>query len=318
MKATSRIFVAGHRGLVGSAIVRELRRQGFDHVLLCSREEVDLTSQEDVRSFFSSERPEYVFLAAAKVGGILANSSYPAEFIRDNLSIELNVIDAAWRNRAKKVAFLGSSCIYPKFAPQPMKEEYLLTGALEPTNEWYAIAKIAGIKLCQAYRAQYGFSAISLMPTNLYGPGDNFDFESAHVLPALMRKCHEGQAQNRPEVVIWGTGTPRREFLHVDDLASAAVFLMQHYDQPEIINVGTGKDICIAELAGLIAQTVGYHGRFIFDTSKPDGTPRKLLDVSRLNALGWRHSIGLEEGIRTTYNWFLNHIESAPLVSTIG
>ncbi|MBV9764851.1 MAG: GDP-L-fucose synthase, partial [Acidobacteriaceae bacterium] len=314
MNRQSRIYVAGHRGLAGSAIIRELRRKGFDNLLLRTRQELDLTSQLDVSSFFSSEKPEYVFLAAAKVGGILANSTYPADFIRENLSIELNVIDAAWRHGTKKLLFLGSSCIYPKFAPQPIKEEYLLTGALEPTNEWYATAKITGIKLCQAYRAQHGFNAISLMPTNLYGPGDNFDFETSHVLPALLRKCHEAEAQASPQLVIWGTGTPRREFLHVDDLASAAVFLMQRYDQPEIINVGTGEDITIADLARLIAQRVGYRGKLVFDTSKPDGTPRKLLDVSRLHALGWRHSIELEDGIRSTYEWFLNHVEPGRLV----
>ena len=318
MNRQSRIYVAGHRGLAGSAIIRELRRKGFDNLLLRTRQELDLTSQLDVSSFFSSEKPEYVFLAAAKVGGILANSTYPADFIRENLSIELNVIDAAWRHGTKKLLFLGSSCIYPKFAPQPIKEEYLLTGALEPTNEWYATAKITGIKLCQAYRAQHGFNAISLMPTNLYGPGDNFDFETSHVLPALLRKCHEAEAQASPQLVIWGTGTPRREFLHVDDLASAAVFLMQRYDQPEIINVGTGEDITIADLARLIAQRVGYRGKLVFDTSKPDGTPRKLLDVSRLHALGWRHSIELEDGIRSTYEWFLNHVEPGRLVPTIA
>ncbi|MBV9157141.1 MAG: GDP-L-fucose synthase [Acidobacteriaceae bacterium] len=317
MNRQSRIYVAGHRGLAGSAIIRELRRKGFDNLLLRTRQELDLTSQLDVSSFFSSEKPEYVFLAAAKVGGILANSTYPADFIRENLSIELNVIDAAWRHGTKKLLFLGSSCIYPKFAPQPIKEEYLLTGALEPTNEWYATAKITGIKLCQAYRAQHGFNAISLMPTNLYGPGDNFDFETSHVLPALLRKCHEAEAQASPQLVIWGTGTPRREFLHVDDLASAAVFLMQRYDQPEIINVGTGEDITIADLARLIAQRVGYRGKLVFDTSKPDGTPRKLLDVSRLHALGWRHSIELEDGIGSTYEWFLHHVEPGRLVTTI-
>jgi len=314
MEATSRIFLAGHHGLVGSAILRNLQRRGFANILTRSRKELDLTSREAVNSFFATEQPEFVFLAAAKVGGIVANATYPADFIRDNLAIQLNVIDAAWRNGVKKLEFLGSSCIYPKFAPQPMKEEYLLTGELEPTNEWYAIAKIAGIKLCQAYRAQYGFNAISLMPTNLYGPGDNFDLQNSHVLPALLRKFHEATSEKRPEVTIWGTGTPRREFLHVDDLADAAVFLMRHYDNPEIVNVGTGEDVTIRELAELVARTVGFEGRFAFDTSKPDGTPRKLLDVSRLHSLGWKHSIPLGEGVQSTYQWFLKNVESARLV----
>ena len=318
MKTTSRIFVAGHRGLVGSAIVRELHRQGFNNLLVQTREEVDLTSQEQVQSFFASERPEYVFLAAAKVGGILANTTFPADFIRDNLSIALNVIDAAWRSGTTKLEFLGSSCVYPKAAAQPIREEYLLTGALEPTNEWYAVAKIAGIKLCQAYRAQYGFRAISLMPTNLYGPGDNFNLQNSHVIPALIRKFHEAQTHRMEEVVIWGSGTPRREFLHVDDLARAAVFLMQEYDESEIINVGTGQDVTIAELAQCVAECAGYKGRLVFDTSKPDGTPRKLLDLSRLRALGWQASIPLEDGIRSTYEWFLNHFESARLAGMAG
>ena len=311
----SRIFVAGHRGLAGSAIVRRLEALGYRNLLLRSRNELDLTSKQDVDSFFASEQPEFVFLAAAKVGGILANSSYPADFIRDNLAIELNVIDAAWRFGVKKLEFLGSSCIYPKLAPQPMKEESLLTGSLEPTNEWYAIAKIAGIKLCQAYRAQYGFNAISLMPTNLYGPGDNFDLASSHVLPALIRKFHQAHAEGQSTVVIWGTGTPRREFLHVDDLAAAAVFLMERYNEPEIINVGVGEEISIRDLAALIAGTVGFDGSLLFDPSKPDGTPRKLLDVSRLRSLGWHASISLEDGIAATYRWFLRNIETARLVT---
>lgn len=313
MKKSSRIFIAGHSGLVGSAILRTLRRQGFTHLILRSRSELDLASREQVDSLFEAEAPEYVFLAAARVGGILANSMYPADFIRNNLAIELNVIDSAWRHGVKKLEFLGSSCIYPKSAPQPIKEEYLLSGPLEPTNEWYAVAKIAGIKLCQAYRRQYGFSAISLMPSNLYGPGDNFDLQTSHVLPALIRKFHEAQSEGDSQVVIWGTGTPRREFLHVDDLASAAVFLMQHYDEPEIVNVGTGEDVTIRELAELIAAAAEYQGKFVFDSSKPDGTPRKLLDVRRLHALGWRHSIPLEEGIRSTYDWFLANLGSARL-----
>jgi GDP-L-fucose synthase len=304
MNATDRIFVAGHRGLVGSAIVRELRRQGFENFILKTRQETDLTSREAVERLFACERPAYVFFAAAKVGGILANSRYPASFIYDNLAIELNLIDAAWRHGVKKLQFLGSSCIYPKLAPQPLKEEYLLSGPLEPTNEWYAIAKIAGIKLCQAYREQHGFNAISLMPTNLYGPGDNFDLESSHVLPALIRKFDEAHAEGRSEVSVWGSGTPRREFLHVDDLANGAVFMMQNYDDAAIVNIGAGEDIAIADLAALVADIVGYRGQVVFDTAKPDGTPRKLLDVSRIRAAGWRHRIGLEEGVRSTYQWF--------------
>ncbi|MGA8029358.1 MAG: GDP-L-fucose synthase [Bryobacteraceae bacterium] len=304
MQSSSRIFVAGHRGLVGSAIVRHLRREGFENLILRSRKEVDLTSRNAVDALFATEQPEYVFLCAGKVGGILANITFPAEFIRDNLAIQLNVIDAAHHNGVTKLEFLGSSCIYPKLAPQPIKEEYLLTGPLEPTNESYAIAKIAGIKLCQAYRAQYGFGAICVMPTNLYGPGDHFDLQNSHVLPALIRKFHDAHRERRREVVIWGTGAPRREFLHVDDLASAAVFLMQRYDAPEIINAGTGEDVTIAELAKIIAQCTGYTGEFVFDSSKPDGMPRKLLDITRLHSTGWRHSISLEAGIRSTYDWF--------------
>ncbi len=317
MNRKSRIFVAGHRGLVGSAIVRLLRREGFENLILRSREETDLTSREAVEKLFAEQQPEFVFLAAAKVGGILANSTYPADFIRDNLVIQLNVIDAAWRYGVKKLEFLGSSCIYPKLAPQPIKEEYLLTGSLEPTNEWYAVAKIAGIKLCQAYRAQYGFNAISLMPTNLYGPGDNFDLRNSHVLPALIRKFHDAKAELQSEATIWGTGKPRREFLHADDLASAAVFLMQHYDEGEIINVGTGEDITIADLARLVADVVGFTGSLTFDTAKPDGTPRKLLDVTRLHALGWRHKINLADGIRSAYDWYLQHAGSAHPVSAL-
>ncbi len=315
MQPSSRIFVAGHRGLAGSAIVRRLQSLGYRNLILASRDELDLTSKPAVESFFAAQAPEYVFLAAAKVGGILANSTYPADFIRDNLSIELNVIDAAWRFGCKKLEFLGSSCIYPKFAEQPMREESLLTGPLEPTNEWYAIAKIAGIKLCQAYRAQYGFDAISLMPTNLYGPGDNFDLKTSHVLPALIRKFHDACLEAHPKVVIWGTGSPRREFLHVDDLASAAVFLMQDYSEPDLINVGMGEDLTIADLASLVGSIVGYRGDLVFDSSKPDGSPRKLLDVTRLQALGWKPSISLEQGIQSTYGWFLEHSESARLTA---
>jgi GDP-L-fucose synthase len=305
MNEGARIFVAGHRGLVGSAIVRELGRQGYANLVLSGSAEVDLRRQADVEGFFERERPDYVILAAAKVGGIHANDTYPADFIRDNLQIQVNVIDAAWRNGVKKLCFLGSSCIYPKLAPQPMREDALLTGPLEPTNEWYAIAKIAGIKMCQAYRRQYGFNAISLMPTNLYGPGDNFDLQNSHVLPALIRRFHEAKIRGDGEVVIWGTGTPRREFLHVDDLASAVVHLMRTYDQEELVNVGCGEDIRIVDLAGLVARVVGYEGQVAVDPSRPDGTPRKLLDVSRLTALGWTPGIGLEDGIRSTYQWFL-------------
>jgi GDP-L-fucose synthase len=308
MRSDSKIFVAGHRGLAGSAIVRSLQEQGFSNLLLRTREQLDLTDQAAVNRFFADERPEYVFVAAARVGGILANSAYPAEFIRDNLVIELNVIDAAYRNGVKRLQFLGSSCIYPKYAPQPMREEYLLAGALEPTNEWYAIAKIAGIKMGQAYRKQYGFNAISLMPTNLYGPGDNFDLESSHVLPALIRKFHDAKTTGAPEVVIWGSGNPRREFLHADDLARASVFLMLHYDEYEIINVGSGQDQTIRELAEIIAAVIGYHGRLTFDASKPDGPPRKLLDVSRLQALGWRPRISLRSGICSTYAWYIANV----------
>jgi len=307
MNKESKIFVAGHRGLVGSAILRKLQAEGYTNLVTRTRAKLDLRDQAAVNRFFEEERPEYVFLAAAKVGGVLANSTYPADFIRDNLQIQTNVIDAAYRSRVKKLLFLGSSCIYPKFAPQPMKEEYLLTGSLEPTNEWYAVAKIAGIKMVQAYRRQYGFNAISLMPTNLYGPGDNFDLETSHVIPALIRKFHEAKVQGKPRVVVWGTGKPRREFLHVDDLADAALFLMQNYDGEEIINVGVGEDVSIRELAELIRDVVGYEGEIVFDTTKPDGTPRKLLDVSRLHALGWRARISLREGLGQTYRWYLEN-----------
>ena len=307
MNNDSRIYVAGHRGLVGSAIVRRLQSDGYTNLLLAGRDELDLLVQPAVDEFFSRHRPEYVFLAAAKVGGILANSTQPAEFLRDNLAIQTNVIDSAWRHGARKLLFLGSSCIYPKFAPQPIHEDSLLTGPLEPTNEWYAVAKIAGIKMCKAYRQQYGFPAISLMPTNLYGPGDNFDLETSHVLPALMRKFREATATCAPVVVIWGTGSPRREFLHVDDLADATLFLMQNYDSPEIVNVGTGEDLTIRELAETIARISGFQGRMVLDTSKPDGTPRKLLDVSRINALGWKAKIPLEEGVAETYRWYVSN-----------
>ncbi|HYL78086.1 MAG TPA: GDP-L-fucose synthase [Bryobacteraceae bacterium] len=305
MDRTSRIYVAGHRGLAGSAICRRLQAEGYSNLILRTRAQLDLCDQRAVDAFFASQKPEYVFVAAAKVGGILANRTYPVEFLRDNLSIEINLIDSAYRHGVKKLQFLGSSCIYPKLAPQPIREEYLLTGSLEPSNEWYAIAKIAGIKLAQAYRQQYGFHAICLMPTNLYGPGDNFDLNSSHVLPALIRKAHEAKIDNSPEMLVWGSGTPRREFLHVDDLADACVFLMRNYDHSEIVNVGVGKDATIREIAELICRVTGYEGRLVFDASKPDGTPRKVLDISRLQALGWSAHIGLEDGIRQTYEWFV-------------
>lgn len=311
MNKAAPIFVAGHRGLAGSAIVRELRRLGYDNLQLRDRNALDLRSQSDVDAFFAEERPEYVILAAARVGGIRANNAYPADFIRDNLQIQTNVIDAAWRNGARKLCFLGSSCIYPKFAEQPIHEDALLTGSLEPTNEWYAVAKIAGLKLCQAYRRQYGFNAINLMPTNLYGPGDNFDLQDSHVLPALIRRFHEAKTCGDQTVVIWGTGKPRREFLHVDDLATAVVHLMQTYDGEEPVNVGCGKDVTILELAELVARVVGFTGQIAVDPTKPDGTPRKVLDVSRLNALGWTPRIGLENGIRTTYDWYRASLSEA-------
>lgn len=311
MDKASTIYVAGHRGLVGSAIVRRLRELGFDDIVTRTRAELDLTDQAAVRAFFEKVRPEYVFLAAAKVGGIHANDTYPADFIRDNLQIQTNVVHEAWKCGVKKLCFLGSSCIYPKHAPQPMKEEHLLTGPLEPTNEWYAVAKIAGIKMCQAYRRQYGFKAISVMPTNLYGPGDNFDLDNSHVLPALLRKFHEAKEAGAPEVVVWGTGRPRREFLHVDDMADASVHLMQHHDGEEIVNVGVGDDVTIAELAGMVSRVVGYEGRIVYDAGKPDGTPRKLLDVSKLHALGWRARIPLEQGIRQTYAWYRENLAVA-------
>jgi GDP-L-fucose synthase len=304
MNKSDSIYVAGHRGLVGSAIVRRLREAGWTNLLLRSRAELDLTRQADVDAFFASTRPRYVIIAAAKVGGIRANDSYPADFIRDNLLIQTHLIDAAWRNGVTKLLFLGSSCIYPKLAPQPMRERDLLSGPLEPTNQWYAIAKIAGIKTCGAYRRQHAFPAICAMPTNLYGPGDNFSLDNSHVLPALIRKFHDARTRGEPCVRVWGTGTPRREFLHVDDLADACLFLMQHYDDAELINVGTGEDITIAELAALVARVVGFTGEIQQDTTKPDGTPRKLLDVSRLKALGWSARIELEAGIRATYDWF--------------
>lgn len=306
MDVAAKVYVAGHRGLAGGAIVRALRRQGYDNLLLKTHKELDLTSQSEVEAFFAAEKPDYVFLAAAKVGGIHANNVYPAEFIRDNLAIQTNVIHSAWKNGASKLAFLGSSCIYPKLAPQPMPESCLLTGPLEPTNEWYAIAKISGIKMCQAYRKQYGFDAISLMPTNLYGPGDNFHLENSHVMPALIRKFHEAKQRGDSEVVMWGTGTPRREFLHVDDLGEACVYLMQNYSGEDFVNVGVGDDVTIRELAELVKEVVGFEGKIVQDLTKPDGTPRKLMDVERLTSLGWKASTTLKEGVAGTYSWFLN------------
>lgn len=305
MRADNRIYVAGHQGLVGSAIVRALRAQNFHHLILRPHTALDLCDQQAVNAFFAEERPEYVYLAAAKVGGILANDTCPAEFIRDNLCIQTNIIDASYRNGCKKLLFLGSSCIYPKLCPQPIREDYLLTGSLEPTNEWYAIAKIAGVRMCQAYRKQYGFDAVSAMPTNLYGPGDNFHPKNSHVLPALIRRFHEAKETGTNEVVIWGTGTPRREFLYSDDLADALIFLMQHYSGGEHVNVGCGEDLTIRELAGVVASVVGYKGTITTDSTKPDGTPQKLLDVSKINRLGWKATTSLPDGIAKAYEWFL-------------
>lgn len=301
MTKTSKIYIAGHRGLAGSAIMRLLKKEGYTNLLLRTSSELDLRSQQGVAAFFKIEKPEFVFLAAAKVGGIFANKEYPATFIHDNLCIQNNVIHQAYTCGVKKLLFLGSSCIYPKKSVQPIKEEYLLSGYLEPTNDAYAIAKIAGIKMCQGYHQQYGCNFISVMPTNLFGPGDNYDLKNSHVLPALLRKIHEAKANDAPSVSIWGTGNPRREFLHADDLASACLFLMQHYNEPSIINVGTGKDISIAEMAVMIKEIVGYKGKLVFDTSMPDGTFQKLLDVSKLNTLGWQHSIAFKEGVTQTY-----------------
>jgi GDP-L-fucose synthase len=305
------VFVAGHRGLVGAAIVRQLEALGCSNLLLRSHSQLDLREQAAVDDFFREHQPEFVFLAAAKVGGILANATHPAEFLRDNLAIQTNVIHTAWVHGAKKLLFLGSSCIYPRLAPQPIKEEYLLAGPLEATNEAYAIAKIAGLKLAAAYHAQYGFSAISLMPTNLYGPGDNFDLETSHVLPAMIRRFHEAKMSRSFSVILWGTGMQRREFLHVDDLANAACFLMENYDSSDLLNIGVGEDLTIADLATLVARIVGYGGRILFDPSRPDGTPRKLLDVSRIHALGWRAQVPLERGIASTYEWYRGHATEA-------
>lgn len=304
MKPSDRIFVAGHKGLVGSAIVRNLQQKGYNNLILKTRKDLDLINQKKVNEFFERERPDYVFLAAAKVGGIGANSTYPADFIYENLMIESNIIHAAYRYKVRKLLFLGSSCIYPKTCPQPIKEEYLLTGPLEPTNEAYAIAKIAGLKMCQFYNQQYGTNFISVMPTNLYGPNDNFDLETSHVLPALIRKFHEAKIKNLPYVELWGDGTPLREFLYVDDMADACVFLMENYDCNEFVNIGTGKEISIARLAEMIKNIIGYKGDIRWDRTKPNGTPRKLLDISKLTALGWRSQVNLETGIYKTYAWY--------------
>ena len=301
MEKEAKIYVAGHRGMVGSAIVRKLESLGFNHIITRTSTELDLRNQQLVFDFFNREKPHYVFLAAAKVGGIMANNLYRAEFLYDNLQIQNNIIHASYLNHVKKLLFLGSSCIYPKFAPQPLKEEYLLTGPLELTNEPYAIAKICGIKMCEAYRSQYSCNYISAMPTNLYGPNDNYDLKNSHVLPALLKKFHSAKTENSPEVEIWGTGTPMREFLHVDDLADACYFLMQNYNEPELVNVGTGADITIKDLAIMVKEITGFQGSVQFDQSKPDGTPRKLLDVSKLHNMGWKHKINLREGIESVY-----------------
>ena len=310
MKNDSKIYVAGHQGLVGSSIMRRLRAEGYNNFVLRTHQEIDLEIQRDVEELFNSERPEYVFLAAARVGGIFANNTYPADFIYNNLIIQANVINAAYKFGVKKLLFLGSSCIYPKFAPQPMKEEHLLTGKLEPTNEPYAIAKIAGILMCQAYNRQYGTNFISVTPTNLFGPNDNFDPLNSHVLPALIRKFHEAKIEGRPYVEVWGTGNPRREFLYVDDLAEACLFLMDSYNESEIINIGMGEDISIKELAYIIKEVVGYGGEIRFDLNKPDGSPRKLLDTGRIRALGWRPKTSLREGMEKTYKWYKSQVES--------
>jgi len=307
MEKNSKIYVAGHRGLVGSAIIRNLKEKGFTNIIERMHKELDLRRQEEVERFFEIEKPEYIFLAAAKVGGIYANNTYPAEFIYDNLMIESNIIHSSYKNKVKKLLFLGSSCIYPKFAEQPIKEEYLLTGELEETNEAYAIAKITGIELCKFYRRQYGCDFISAMPTNLYGINDNFDLETSHVLPALIRKIHEAKIANKEEVVIWGTGKPLREFMYVDDLADALVHLMLNYSEEIHVNMGTGKDISIGELAEVIKEVIGYEGKIVNDLSKPDGTPRKLLDVSRLEATGWKYKVELKEGIEKAYKWYLEN-----------
>lgn len=307
MKKESKIFVAGHRGLVGSAIVRNLKEKEFKNIIVRTHNELDLTNQIEVRKFFEKEKPEYVFLAAAKVGGINANNTYPADFIYENLMIQNNVIKASHDFKVKKLLFLGSTCIYPKMAPQPIKEEYLLTGSLEETNEAYAIAKISGLEMCKFFKRQYGDNFISCMPTNLYGPNDNFDLKNSHVLPALLRKFHEAKINNKETVEIWGTGTPLREFLYVDDMADACVFLMENYDGEQHVNIGTGEEVSIKQLAETIQRVVGFKGKLVFNTEMPDGTPRKLTTVEKLNRLGWKHKVNLEEGIKLAYGWFLEN-----------
>ncbi|VWX35656.1 GDP-L-fucose synthase [Exiguobacterium oxidotolerans] len=314
MNKSSKIYVAGHRGLVGSAILRKLEIEGYENLIVRTSKQLDLRDKQQVDSFFELEKPEFVFLAAAKVGGIVANNEFPADFIRDNLMIQTNVIDASYRNQVEKLLFLGSTCIYPKLAPQPLKEEYLLTGPLEPTNDAYALAKIAGIKMCQSYNKQYGTNYISAMPTNLYGENDNFDLQSSHVMPALIRKFHEAKLSNQSLVEVWGTGTPKREFLYSDDLANACVYLMNHYNDDEIINIGVGEDVSIKELAETVQRVVGFEGELKFDTTKPDGTPRKLVDTTKINQLGWKADVKLEDGISLAYTWFLNNTETLKTV----
>ncbi|URA10856.1 GDP-L-fucose synthase [Thermospira aquatica] len=310
MEKNAKIYVAGHRGLVGGALLRALQQQGYTNIITRTHQELDLTRQSEVEAFFQSEKPEYVFLSAAKVGGILANATYPADFIYQNLAIAMNVIHAAYLHGVKKLLFLGSSCIYPKLCPQPIKEEYLLTSSLEPTNEAYAIAKIAGLEMARFYRKQYGVDFISAMPTNLYGPGDNFHLAHSHVIPALLRKFYEAVREQKAEVVVWGTGKPRREFLYIDDLADALIFLMNHYSDESHINVGVGEDVEIRELVEMIREISGFSGKVVYDTSKPDGTPRKLLDVSRLTSLGWKPKTSLREGLEKTYAWLVEHYDA--------
>jgi GDP-L-fucose synthase len=318
LSLNGKIFVAGHRGLVGSALVRRLREAGYTELVLRTRAELDLEDQRAVNEFFERERPAFVFLAAAKVGGILANSTYPADFIRSNLLVQLNVVEAAYRTGARKLMMLGSSCIYPRLAPQPIPESALLSGPLEPTNEAYAVAKIAGIKLCESYNKQFGTNYVSVMPTNLYGPGDNFDLNASHVIPALIRKFHDAKVRGDDAVEVWGTGNALREFLYVDDMASACVFLMEHYDSSEIINIGSGSDISIGHLARLVADVVEFPGAIVHDTTKPDGMPRKLLDTSRLFSLGWRPTVSLEEGLRATYAWYVQQLERREELRGVG
>lgn len=315
MQKQDKIYIAGHRGMVGSAIMRRLQHDGFENIIVRSSSELDLRNQEAVAKFFADEQPDYVFLAAAKVGGIVANNTYRAEFLYENLMIEANIIHYAYKSGVKKLMFLGSSCIYPKMAPQPLTEDYLLTGPLEETNEPYAIAKIAGIKMCDAYRSQYGCNFISVMPTNLYGPNDNYDLKNSHVLPALIRKFYEAKENGSAEVIVWGSGTPKREFLYADDLADACVFLMQTYNEPGLVNVGVGEDLSIKELAELVKEVTGYEGDIVFDSSKPDGTPRKLMDVSKLHSKGWKHNINLKEGIQMAFADFLKKHKQTQLVT---